>query len=1121
MSTEANPQSPKRSRRGMRRVVLWCIVVMAVLAGAASGGAYWLKGRDIAAPQIMRDQIETRLRDVLPEARVSFGEMVMVLGEDWLPRALVRDVVIKTPESREIISFSELRASAALRPLLHGQIELETLDASGIFLTLQRSRDGALTISGGTGQSPVNRAAPNLAQLITDMDEFLLRPGFDNLSRATVRAVTLRYEDARTGRAWTIDGGRMRLVRENTDLQISVDLAILGGGAQVATVAANYSGQIGAQASDFGVTFTDVAAVDIADQGAAFAWLSALQAPISGALRGGVTEQGTFNPLNATFQIGAGFIQPTPQSAAIPIDGARSYFTYFPQTRALRFDDLSVDSQWGRGQLEGQAVIGLASEGRIGDLVGQFRLSNIAVNPDEFYPAPVSIDAAELDFKLSVNPFVLQIGRLQIEDLGQVLTASGTLGADKRGWDIALDGTLDGLDPARLKQLWPKAVKPKSRKWVDENIIGGHLHDIHGALRLTGGQKIPDLYVDFGFRDGETRFLKTMPPLKGAQGHATLLRDRFVVVADAGYVDAPQGGRVDVAGTSFIIPDVKIKDFTPGVVRLRANGPIQAALSLLDQPPLAIMTKAGRTPDIATGQATVQGTISVPMEKNVPVELVEFHLTGTLQDVVSDVLVPGRVLGAQRLELVASSDQVALSGRGDLDGVPFDVVWRQPLGAGQDAGSSVTGTVALNTETLDAFKVNLPPGTLSGEARGILSIALNKDGPPKLKLSSDLNGARLTVPPIGWTKPAATRGQFDLAMTLSKTPVIDAITLNAAGLQATGDIVLTSNGDLDRVRLSRLQVGNWLDAPVVLRGRGAGVTPAIELTGGRLDLRRAEFAENSGTNSATTPLSIALDTLQVSDSIAVRNLRGQFTSGGVGLSGTFQGSVNGAAPVRGQVIPQQGRSAIRITAQDAGQVVAAAGVLKQGRGGQLELTLTPVGTGGAFDGKLKVQDISVVDAPTIAALLNGISIVGLVNELGGDGIYFSEVDADFRLSPSRITLREASAVGSSMGLSMDGVFIPDTGQIQMQGVITPVYLLNGIGSIFTRKGEGLFGFNYSIRGTTADPDVSVNPLSALAPSGLRNLFRAPKPDVPLAEGETPPPPEPARKPRVAVSGSDR
>ena len=178
----------------------------------------------------------------------------------------------------------------------------------------------------------------------------------------------------------------------------------------------------------------------------------------------------------------------------------------------------------------------------------------------------------------------------------------------------------------------------------------------------------------------------------------------------------------------------------------------------------------------------------------------------------------------------------------------------------------------------------------------------------------------------------------------------------------------------------------------------------------------------------------------------------------------------------------------------------------------------PIGTGGAFDGRLEINNARVADAPTIAALLNAVSVVGLIDELNGDGISFSEINADFRLSPTRITLREGSAVGASLGISMDGVFVPDTGVIQLQGVISPVYLLNAVGSVLTRPGEGLFGFNYSVTGTTSDPTVFVNPLTALAPGMFRNLFRRAEPQVPLEEGETAPP---ERRRPVVTRGEDR
>ncbi|MCK7475762.1 MAG: hypothetical protein MZV49_24990 [Rhodopseudomonas palustris] len=61
-------------------------------------------------------------------------------------------------------------------------------------------------------------------------------------------------------------------------------------------------------------------------------------------------------------------------------------------------------------------------------------------------------------------------------------------------------------------------------------------------------------------------------------------------------------------------------------------------------------------------------------------------------------------------------------------------------------------------------------------------------------------------------------------------------------------------------------------------------------------------------------------------------------------------------------------------------------------------------------------------------------------------------------------------------------------------MISPIYLLNGIGAILTRRGEGLFGFNYTRdRHGATEPAVSVNPLSILTPGMFRDIFRRPAP----------------------------
>ncbi len=137
----------------------------------------------------------------------------------------------------------------------------------------------------------------------------------------------------------------------------------------------------------------------------------------------------------------------------------------------------------------------------------------------------------------------------------------------------------------------------------------------------------------------------------------------------------------------------------------------------------------------------------------------------------------------------------------------------------------------------------------------------------------------------------------------------------------------------------------------------------------------------------------------------------------------------------------------------------------------------------------------VRDAPVLASLLNAISVVGLLQELGGQGLYFSQVDAEFRIAPDSITLVRSSAVGPALGISLDGIYTLASKTMDFQGVVSPVYLLNGVGAMLTRRGEGLFGFAFRLRGPVDDSRITVNPLSALAPGFLREMFRRPAPNV--------------------------
>lgn len=1120
---QTDPAPPKPQRRSRRRGwflllvglfnAVWSVLVLGVVIALAA--VYYFYDRPVVMPSWVEARIEARLETEFPQVRITFGELRLLMEEGWRPRVRLREVAVATPEGRELIRLSEARVRLSMEALRAGEIKPAEVAVTGVFATLIREADGTIAVASGLGNGPLAGDAANLApgDVVTRIDGLMQQPGLAALNNAELRGMTLQFIDRRAGQAFTVDGGRLIAQRKDGALVMNADLAVLGNGADVATLSANFTSRIGEVAAQFGVRIDGASATDIATQSPAFAWMGALRAPLSGAVRSGVRADGTLAPLSATLQIGAGALQPNDGTQPIPFEAARSYFSYDAAQGVVEFDELSVRSKWVTARAEGTATLTGLRDGALEAMVGQFRVTQLRANPMQFYPAPIEFEAAEVDFRLTTAPFALDIGRLDVFDEGRVHHAFASLVAQPEGWQLALDARADTITPDRIIALWPKAIKTKTRNWLSDNLIEADISNADFALRLAPDAP-PDLYLAFDYQAATVRFLRSLPPVSRARGHATLQGKRFVIGVDQGQMQAEAGGVLQVARSAFIIPDTTVKGGAPAVVRLNARGPLHAALWTLDQPPMRVMQRANLPVELGQGDVSLSGTLSFPLRRGGSPADVKFDVTGDLANLRSTQLIKGRSLRAPRMQLSASNTGVEISGEGTLDGVVFDARWQQPIGKGANQ-STLRATAQITPDALSAFSVALPKGMVTGQTPADIAMTFTKGQAPQMTLRSDLRGATLTIPQLGWRKGRTANGALEMSLRLGANPAVTAISLAGAGLSARGSISFSDGGGLGALEVDRLQVGDWLDVRAALVGRGAGRAPQVVVRSGRLDMRTATFggAGESGTASGAStgpppaPMRVTLDRLQVTDTIWLQGLAGTFKTAG-GIDGPFEARVNGGTGISGRVVPQRGRTAVRLTSADAGGVLRSAGVLQQAQGGTLDLSLLPVGSGGAFDGRAKIEGVSIKDAPSMAALVNAVSVVGLVNEMNGDGIYFDEVEAEFRLTPGRMTLSRGSAVGASLGLSMDGVFSTQTSEIAMQGVITPVYLLNGIGSVLTRKGEGVLGLNYTLKGPAKSPKVSINPLSVLAPGGLRDIFRGPKTTVPQVDGEPAPQPAP-------------
>jgi len=1055
-------------------------------------------GTSILLPTAVVAEVEARLNAGLVGARlplgaaVSVGSVEFAVDEAFSPRLEMRDIRLFDGTGRSLVVLTEALVAFSPDALISGALRPSTIRLSGARLSVRRKADGSVDLDlGASGGGP-----KTLREVMVQIDRLLAIPAMSELAVVEAEALTLTLRDDRAGRSWQVGDGRLTIRNGADSIAAELGLTLLEGSIPAQATLRFVMGKGDDQGARMSATLDHMRAADLAALSAPLAWLSVVDAPISGALNASVAADGAVLGLSANLSLAKGSVSPTEGARPVGFDRAQLALDYDPQTARLTLTGLEVESPSLRLSAAGHGDLLDASGAVIlpgalpQSLLAQISFAEVMVDPEGMFEAPVRFGQGALDLRLRLDPFRLDIGQLALIEGDESLRLSGTVKASPTGWGAALDVEVNQIEADRLLKLWPISVVPRTRTWLVDNVGQASLTDVRAALRLEPGAE-PRFSLGYEFAEAEVRIVRTLPPVLNARGYASLDGKTYTAKLDRGYLVAPEGGRIEADGSVFQVLDVTEVPAN-AKISLVTSSSLTATLSLLDQEPFSFFSKVGQPVNLGDGRAELRTTLLMPLKPVVAFSEFDFVVSGRITDFTSPALVPGRILTAPEIAVEVDTEGLSLAGQGMLDLLPVDLTYLQGFGPEQNGRARINGTVMLSDVALRDLGVALPEGMIEGEAEAAIDIALVKGLPPQLTLTSTLVGMALRLDPLSFRKAAKTSASLDLEALLSDEPSVERLVLDAPGLRAEGRIETEAGGGLKQARFTRVVAGDWLDASVTLTGTGVGRAPTVAVTGGELDLRRMPSSDAASTGGAA--IAVALDRLRLSSGIALTGFDGDFTTAG-GLEGRFVAGVNGEGEIQGAVAPTDGGSAVRIRSENAGAVIAAAGIFGNARGGSLDLTFVPRGADGVYDGHAKLGRMQVQDAPVLAELLGAISVVGLLEQAAGEGLVFNEGEVRFVLSPDAVEVTQGSAVGASLGISFAGLYESAGGRLDLRGVISPIYLLNGVGQLVSRRGEGLFGFNYRLTGTADAPNVAINPLSILTPGMFREIFRAAPPDL--------------------------
>ncbi len=1074
-----------------RRLGIWRVPMQFLLGIAAFSGLSLLilslVGFSVQLPGALTERIESRVNAGLEAGRVGFGRTSISLSPGESPMVLLEDVEVFGGDDAELAQLNTVRMRLAPRQLLRGSLAPDEIGVTGAQITLRRDREGAFALTfgpdAGASGSPVNWLA--------GLDQALRLGPLAQLSSLDADNLTITVVDGGTGRRWQAEESGLKLRRTADGLDLGLAADFFDG--HTTSIPTTIRLRTGPKLPSPRLTATaeNMPASVIAAQSPALAFLESVEAPISFTLATSLGATGEPTDISGSLEVGQGVLRISPEGPPMNLGGFDLRFAYDLERRMLDFTDIEVDSEFLTAVAEGTAILQVFEDRTPSALVGQIALSGISLNPRDLYSEPPQFEAGTVDFRIRLDPFWIDIGQMTLRDADLRVIGRGHALVMDNGWDIAVDVGVDTLPINRLNTLWPASMAPGFLGRLSESLTAGRISGLRSALRITPGQT-PKVAVSSYFQDVTIDPGGSIPPVLGLGGYASLDGRSAAVSIEKGALVPPAGGEIDIAGTVLTIGDIRSWNRMTEVTLL-TESTITSVLSLLELPPIELLSGTDLEADLADGRAKLRTGITFNSTDESAAVIPSFEISGQLLEVVTDTLVRNRRIEAPILNVRGDSDGISVGGTGLLGQVPVNATWSQNFGPGNKGKSRVEGSAELSERFLDEFALELPPDSLTGDGLARIVVDMTGDGSPAFELESDLAGVGLQLKALGWSKPPEGMGALEVVGQLGAQATVERLSIKAPGLSASGTVEFAPDMELTRARFDRVTVGDWFDGPLDLIGRGVGLPPSVAVTGGEIDLRSARLDVRGDGRGG--PMTLALDRLVVSDNVTLTNLAGEFTTER-GLEGGFTATINGRPTINGTVMRGSSGSAIRITSGQAGSVLQELGLIRGARGGKMTLSLVPAGERGVYDGRMNATGVRIFDAPAITKLLSAITVVGLLDQLSSGGITMSKVEADFQLTPDSLVLHASSAVGLSLGISLDGLYDMENRRLDMQGVISPVYFLNSIGQVFTRGGEGLFGFTFKLTGDASDPQVGINPLSILTPGMFREIFRGPPPSSP-------------------------
>ena len=710
-------------------------------------------------------------------------------------------------------------------------------------------------------------------------------------------------------------------------------------------------------------------------------------------------------------------------------------------------------------------------------------------------------------------------GKLEVTKLGAVIEGLTVQG--KASFDVK-DGEISGpahigvveIEQKNLADIWPPPLaEDAARDWAVNKISGGVFTDIAGDAVLSLHKSdagvwefsAKDATASLKFNGMNVDYRAPLAPVKNGKGDIKIIADkeRMVVNVESGTL-----GDLTIKSGQVEIGNIFTHDKGVADINVKLQGPLKGVLTYLTADPINL--KHTFDLDKVAGQADLDVNIGLPTLHDIRMKDVQVVVLGA----ASDIIMPGIV---KSLDLTGGPYKVALkegaldvSGPGALGGADGTFEYKTFL---DSEGKAYKDQVNAKINTTPVMRQGLGVDLsdfIDGVAPGEVIYTAYQDGHAEADIKSDLTQTHAFFDALGYDKPVGKTGAASAKVKMQNgdiKQVVDLeITADDLGIHK-GDIVfrqvkgkseiakgtfddfsvgLTKGSmhmDVDQAGRYKIDVAssNFDLGPVMAqRPKKTSTGPAMTI-----DMNAAQMRGVDGSTLGAGKFHIERDAQCRYDDFEVN----------ASLGKSDVTSLN-------YKMDENGVRHFDFNADDAGAMLRAFGIYKNVIGGKIAIHGQSKKEGDPHDmvGQAEMTDFKVVHAPTLARLVSALSLPGIVGLLNNEGLGFSKLQANYswnyKPEGSVLSIEDGRTSGNSVGFTFDGKIDQSNSTIDVSGTAAPLSTLNRIigkiplvGNLLTGgPSAGVIAATYTIRGKTDAPDVSVNPLSVLAPGIVRKIL---------------------------------